>query len=128
MSVTFSLYLHKTALLFKFFFLHIRSWQYSFMCFVSVCECACLPREKVQLYWTFMFKMLQLLKYFSKSDPWIENRPCNSVTLDSIVKSPSEEELFGLYLKTRFEPRSVCGYIFIVLISFIPEVKVCRHN
>ncbi|KAG5059057.1 hypothetical protein JHK87_000086 [Glycine soja] len=54
----------------------------------------------------------QLLQYFRKGDPWIEN----SVPLDSSVKKPSEfspeeleEELFRLFLKTRFQPSYAMG-------------------
>ncbi|KAK7245449.1 hypothetical protein RIF29_40295 [Crotalaria pallida] len=59
----------------------------------------------------------QLLKYFKNSDPWIERAvPCNAVSLDSNVKAPMtfsadelEEELFRLYLSTRFEPSCAIG-------------------
>jgi len=57
--------------------------------------------------------MFQLLQYFRKSDPWIENSaPVHSVQLDSGAKKPSafsatelEDELFRLFLKARFQPR-----------------------
>ncbi|TKY44577.1 RNA-dependent RNA polymerase 4 [Spatholobus suberectus] len=62
------------------------------------------------LYWVSNHP--QLLQYFRKGDPWMENSaPCNSVRLDSSVKRPSafsaeelEEELFRLFLETRFQP------------------------
>lgn len=62
--------------------------------------------------------MFQLLQYFKKSDPWMESPPCNSVRLSSSVKKPSElldveleEELFRLYLETRFQSRWVLQYV-----------------
>ncbi|QCD92035.1 RNA-dependent RNA polymerase 1 [Vigna unguiculata] len=67
------------------------------------------------LYW--VSKHPQLLQYFRKSDPWMENfAPCHSVQLDSSAKRPSafsatelEDELFRLFLKTRFQPSNAMG-------------------
>ncbi|XP_058722361.1 probable RNA-dependent RNA polymerase 5 isoform X2 [Vicia villosa] len=64
------------------------------------------------MYW--VSKNPQLLQYFKKSDPWMESPPCNSVRLSSSVKKPSEllgveleEELFRLYLETRFQSSTI---------------------
>ncbi|CAL0322159.1 unnamed protein product [Lupinus luteus] len=66
------------------------------------------------MYW--VSKNPQLLQYFKSSDPWVERTaPCNAVSSDSSVEEPSvisdelEEQLFGLYLRTRFEPSSAVG-------------------
>nr|KYP37196.1 putative RNA-dependent RNA polymerase 3 [Cajanus cajan] len=67
------------------------------------------------LYW--VSKHPQLLQYFRKGDPWMENSaPCNSVGSESSVKRPSafsaeelEEELFRLFLEARFQPSNTVG-------------------
>ncbi|KAE9600337.1 putative RNA-directed RNA polymerase [Lupinus albus] len=66
------------------------------------------------MYW--VSKNPQLLQYFKSSDPWVERTaPCNAISSDSSVEEPSvisdelEEQLFGLYLRTRFEPSSAVG-------------------
>ncbi|RDX71616.1 putative RNA-dependent RNA polymerase 5, partial [Mucuna pruriens] len=67
------------------------------------------------LYW--VSKHPQLLQYFRKSDPWMENfAPSDSVQLDSSVKKPIafsaeelEKELFRLFLETRFQPSKATG-------------------
>ncbi|XP_028781093.1 probable RNA-dependent RNA polymerase 5 [Neltuma alba] len=63
------------------------------------------------MYW--VSKNPQLLEYFKKSDPWIENPPCNDV-VDS--KRPSalsddelQHELFKLFLGCRFQPSYAVG-------------------
>lgn len=69
--------------------------------------------------------MFQLVEHFRTSDPWMENSaPCNSVILDSGVKKPREfsdeeleEELFRLYLDTRFQPRCAYDYVHRTYVS-----------
>lgn len=76
--------------------------------------------------------MLQLLKYFRKSDPWIESPPAFK---DDYVIEPSslsadklEDELFKLYLETRFQPRYAFWLIVLILTSLYAEAKACAYR
>ncbi|KAL1289441.1 probable RNA-dependent RNA polymerase 3 isoform X4 [Arachis hypogaea] len=71
------------------------------------------------MYW--VSQNSELLKYFRQSDPWIETRPEEPYDKEPHDKEPSvkeprdmsseefEEQLFRLYLKTRFEPSNAIG-------------------
>ncbi|KAI9128687.1 hypothetical protein K1719_000170 [Acacia pycnantha] len=58
------------------------------------------------LYW--VSQNPQLLEHFKKSDPWIENPPCNDVIASKKPSTLSEDELqdglFKLFLGCRFQP------------------------
>ncbi|KAK7314414.1 hypothetical protein VNO77_32936 [Canavalia gladiata] len=86
------------------------------------------------MYW--VSKHPQLLQYFRKSDPWIENSaPCNSVRLDSSLRKPSEfsaeereEELFRLYLETRFQPSYAIGVAADNWLALMDRLLTLRND
>ncbi|XP_027358466.1 probable RNA-dependent RNA polymerase 3 isoform X2 [Abrus precatorius] len=82
------------------------------------------------MYW--VSKHPELLQYFRKSDPWIER---SSVRLDSNVRKPSafsaeelEEELFRLYLETRFQPSSTMGVAADSCVALMDRLLTLRND
>ncbi|KAI5442021.1 hypothetical protein KIW84_011186 [Lathyrus oleraceus] len=85
------------------------------------------------MYW--VSKNPQLLQYFKKSDPWKESSPCNSVRLSSSVKKPSEllaveleEELFKLFLETRFQSSSTIGIAADSWMALMDRLLILRND
>lgn len=56
----------------------------------------------------FLLELLQLLEYFKPSDPWIPNSSIQKVATkrpNLLSAEELEDELFKLFLETRFQPR-----------------------
>ncbi|XP_045790333.1 probable RNA-dependent RNA polymerase 5 [Trifolium pratense] len=84
------------------------------------------------MYW--ISKNAQLLQHFRQSDPWIESPP-NSVRLSSSVIKPYElsheqleEELFKLYLETRFQPSSTIGAAADSWMALMDRLLIFRND
>ncbi|KAK7272726.1 hypothetical protein RJT34_29523 [Clitoria ternatea] len=86
------------------------------------------------MYW--VSKHPELLQYFRKSDPWIENSAlCNLVGSDSSDKKPNafseeelEEELFRLYLETRFQPSNTMGVAADSWMALMDRLLTLRND
>ncbi|GAU22806.1 hypothetical protein TSUD_142460, partial [Trifolium subterraneum] len=84
------------------------------------------------MYW--ISKNSELLQHFRQSDPWIESPP-NSVRLSSSVIKPCElsheqleEELFKLYLETRFQPSSTIGVAADCWMALMDRLLIFRND
>ncbi|EOY15730.1 RNA-dependent RNA polymerase family protein, putative isoform 1 [Theobroma cacao] len=75
----------------------------------------------------FVSKNPQLLDYFKVSEPWTENSSTCGVSTKGPCEFSNEEledELFKLFLRTRFQPSLECGLDIIQVIGFGSDVKV----
>ncbi|XP_054786888.1 probable RNA-dependent RNA polymerase 3 isoform X2 [Prosopis cineraria] len=82
------------------------------------------------MYW--VSKNAELLKYFKKSEPWIENPPCDDVIAS---KQPStlsddelQDELFKLFLRSRFQPSYAMGVAAECWNAFMDRLLTLRDD
>ncbi|KAI9128607.1 hypothetical protein K1719_000090 [Acacia pycnantha] len=74
----------------------------------------------------------KLLKHFKKSDPWIENPPCNDVIASKKPRTLSEDELqdgvFKKFLGRRFQPSYAMGLSADCWLAFLDRLLNAVEN
>ncbi|KAK2397936.1 RNA-dependent RNA polymerase family protein [Trifolium repens] len=84
------------------------------------------------MYW--ISKNPQLLQHFRQSGPWIESPPCSVRSKSSVIKpyelshEQLEEELFKLYLETRFQPSSTIGIAADCWMALMDRLLTLRND